>query len=128
MLMCVYCGADVPAVATAAGARTIAASAGPGPGSGSRMRPRPGMERQTSFIPCCYNMEKLLASEKQVMESASISRKTNCIPSPATTASSLAKAVAVIGIVAPVPTLVTPVIGVKLATAGTPTALPGHAC
>lgn len=49
-----------------------------------------------------------------------------CIPSPAATAS-LAKAVAVIGIVAPVSTLVTPIIGIKLPSARAPTTLPGEA-
>lgn len=47
--------------------------------------------------------------------------------SPAATAS-LAKAVAVIGVVTPVPALVTPIVGVKLATAWAPTALSGEAC
>lgn len=50
------------------------------------------------------------------------------IPSPAAATTSLAKAVAVIGIVAPVPTLVTPIVGVKLPSARAPTALPGEAC
>lgn len=53
--------------------------------------------------------------------------KTVCIPSPAATAS-FAEAVAVVGIVATVPTLVTPVIGVKLASTGTPTAFSGETC
>lgn len=47
--------------------------------------------------------------------------------SPAST-SSLAEAIAVVGIVAPVPTLVTAIIGVELASTGAPTALPGEAC
>lgn len=46
---------------------------------------------------------------------------------PAAASASLAVAVAVVGVVAPVSTLVTPIVGVKLPSAGASATLPGHA-
>ena len=128
MRLCV--SADVPAVATAAWARTIAASAWPGPRarSGSRARPE-GRERHMFSTFCLSVLEADKAHLQARIKAPVAAMLTDFIPSPAaTTTPSLAKAVAVIGVVAPVPTLVTPVIGVKLAPAGATTALPGHAC
>lgn len=70
------------------------------------------------LILCC-------SKDKYIISNMTMCNQTN--PSPAATAS-LAETVAVVGVVASVPTLVTPIIGVKLASAGTPSALPGHAC
>ncbi len=43
--MCLCFTADIPAVASAAGARAVAASTGPGPGARAGPRARPEMER-----------------------------------------------------------------------------------
>lgn len=52
--VCLCFGANVPAVATAAWARAVAASTGPGPWARTRMRSGPGVERQTSLLPSVF--------------------------------------------------------------------------
>lgn len=107
------CGPDLPAVASAAGTRAIAASTGPGPGARSRTGAGPEMKnKQVAVSPLPLRQYSL---------------KIGRVPSPAATAS-FAEAVAIIGIVATIPTLVTPVIRVKLPSAGAPTAFPGKTC